>query len=275
MHIFAALVLGVVQGLTEFLPVSSTAHLVLVPWALKWDSPLLNSLDFDVALHLGTLVAVLGYFIQDWVSLAKGFFTSLPKLRRRQFLAPWERLAWLVVVATIPGAVLGAMFEKYVESTWRSPLLIAAALAVVAVVMLLAERSTVGRGREMERMSLPNALIIGFAQATALVPGVSRSGATITAGLWAGYRREAAARFSFLLSTPIIAGACLMKLGHLIKGFQAGNGPVIAAGVAASAVSGFLAIAFLINYLKRHRLDVFAYYRIALAAAILLLYHFK
>jgi undecaprenyl-diphosphatase len=275
LQIFAALVLGVVQGFTEFLPVSSTAHLVLVPWALKWDSPLLNSLDFDVALHLGTLVAVLGYFIKDWILLARSFFSSLTKLSRRQFLTQWERLAWLVVVATIPGAVLGVMFEKYIETTFRSPLLIAGTLVIVAILMLLAERSTVGRGREMERMSLPAAVMIGFAQASALVPGVSRSGATITAGLWAGYRREAAARFSFLLSTPIIAGASLMKLGHLIKGVQAGNGPVIAAGVAASAVSGFLAIAFLINYLKRHKLDLFAYYRIALAAAILVLYHFK
>lgn len=276
MHsIFAALVLGVVQGLTEFLPVSSTAHLILVPWAFHWNDRLLNSLDFDVALHLGTLIAVLGYFIGDWILLAKSFFSSLPKVYRRQFLAPWERLSWLIIVATIPGAVFGVMFESYVESVFRSPLLIASALVIVGIVMLLAERSTVGRGRELERMSMPAALIIGFSQATALVPGVSRSGATITAGLFTGYKREAAARFSFLLSTPIIAGAALMKLGHLIKGFHAGNGPAIAAGVAASAVSGFFAIAFLINYLKRHRLDLFAYYRIALAAVIVVLYLFK
>ena len=268
MLLLEAVVLGVVQGLTEFLPVSSTAHLVLVPWALGWESPLLNSLGFDVALHMGTLAAVLVYFREDWARLARAFASSIPKIFGEEKFGPWERLAWLIIAATIPAAVLGLLFEEYVESTLRHPLIIAFMLSFVAVLMMLAERGARKReGRPVEGMTLPHAVVIGLAQASALIPGVSRSGATITAGLWAGYRRDDAARFSFLLSTPIILGACLHRLGSVADSFKAGEGAVIAAGVAASAVSGFLAIAFLVSYLKKRPLDVFAWYRIAFAAA--------
>ena len=266
MEILSAVLLGIVQGLTEFLPVSSTAHLVLVPWVFGWDDPLLNSLSFDVALHLGTLIAVIIYFRRDWLQLLAALFTSISK---RRVDTPYERLVWLLAVATIPAGVLGALFEHKVESAFRGPLLIAFALASVAVLMLLAERSAKKmRGRPIEEMTLGRAVVIGFAQAAALVPGVSRSGATITAGLWTGFDREAAARFSFLLSTPVIAGACVLKLGHLFHGITGGEAEAIAAGVAASAVSGYLAIAFLIDYLKRRPLNVFAYYRLAAAAGI-------
>jgi undecaprenyl-diphosphatase len=265
--------MGIVQGLTEFIPVSSTAHLILVPWAFGWTDPIINSLTFDVALHLGTLIAVLLYFRRDWVRLIGAFVRSV---RERRVSGPSERVVWLIIIATIPGAVLGAAFEKYVETALRSPIIIAIALAFVAVLMLMAEHSakkTSGAG--MDEMTLPHALIIGFAQAAALIPGVSRSGATITAGLFTGYKREDAARFSFLLSTPIIAGACLMKLRHVFAGMPPGEEAAFAVGALASAVSGYIAIAFLINYLKKRPLNLFAYYRVALALAIAVFYIVK
>lgn len=270
---FSAVIMGIIQGLGEFLPISSTAHLILFPWFLGWDDPLLNSLDFDVALHLGTLIAVVLYFWRDWVALISAFFTSV---KYRRISTKWERLIWLLIVATIPGAVLGFLFEHQVETVFRAPLRIAVALAVVAVAMMMAEKSASRRrGLDLEKVGLGSAIVIGFAQAFALFPGVSRSGATITAGLWAGYKREAAARFSFLMSTPIIAGACLLKFHHLVNGFRGGEGGVLSAGIIASAVSGFLAIAFLIEYLKRHSLNVFAYYRFLLAFAVVIVYFVK
>lgn len=270
MQMLTALILGIVQGLTEFLPVSSTAHLVLLPWAFGWDDPLLNSLTFDVALHFGTLVAVLIYFRADWLKLAAAFFQTL---KNRRAAAPYERLAWLIIIATIPGAILGKLFGQYIEDALRNPLVIAVALAGVALVMLLAEKAAKSKnGAGTEEMTLPHALVIGFAQAAALIPGVSRSGATITAGLITGYDRASAARFSFLLSTPIIAGACLLKLRHFVHGFPEGEAGPFAVGALASAVSGYAAIAFLMGYLSRRPLNVFAYYRIVLAAAVVGLY---
>lgn len=268
-----ALILGIVQGLTEFLPVSSTAHLVLFPWAFGWDDPLLNSLTFDVALHLGTLIAVLVYFRRDWARLMLAFFTSVS---RRRISEPDERMVWLIIMATVPAAVLGAAFEDYVETVLRSPLVIVVTLVAVSALMVLAERSASGRpGKDMGEMSAPHALVIGLAQASALIPGVSRSGATITAGLWSGYARDDAARFSFLLSTPVIAGACMLKLGHFIGGMPQGQAPAFVLGALAAALSGYAAIAFLISFLRRRTLYVFAGYRVALAAAILVVYSFK
>lgn len=268
-----ALILGIVQGLTEFLPVSSTAHLILFPWAFGWDDPILNSLTFDVALHLGTLVAVLVYFRRDWARLVLAFFSSVGN---RRISTPDERMVWLIIMATVPAAVLGAALEDYVESALRGPLVIVVTLALVSVLMVMAERSAaMAEGKGMTEMSAKHALIIGFAQASALIPGVSRSGATITAGLWSGYARDDAARFSFLLSTPVIAGACVLKLGHFINGMPEGQAAEFAVGAAAAAVSGYAAIAFLISFLRRRPLYVFAGYRAALAAGILVLYIYR
>jgi len=264
-----ALILGLIQGLTEFLPVSSTAHLVLFPWALGWNDPLLDSLDFDVALHIGTLVAVLIYFREDWVKLISAFFSSI---RKKKADNPYERLVWLILFATIPAGVIGLKFQHQVEHAFRSPLLIAAALAGVGVVMIFAERSLLRRPRSLSDMNVKDALIIGFAQASAIVPGVSRSGSTIIAGLFTGFSRDEAARFSFLLSTPIIAGASILKFKHLLHGFLNGEAATLSVGIIASAVSGYLAIAFLISWVKRNPLNVFAYYRIALAVGIAALY---
>lgn len=271
MHIFEALVLGIVQGLTEFLPVSSTAHLILFPWALGWDSPMLNSLTFDVALHLGTLVAVLYYFRSDWVRLTAAFVTSI---KHRRISGADERAAWLILAACLPAGVFGILFEDYVETTLRSPLVIVVTLVGVSLLMVAAERAAKHRHSSMPmgEMTLTHALVIGFAQASALVPGVSRSGATITAGLWSGYSRADAARFSFLLSTPVIAGACALKLGHLVNGMPEGEASAFAVGAIASALSGYAAIAFLIRYLAKRPLYVFAAYRVVLAGGILALY---
>lgn len=274
MHIFEALVLGIVQGLTEFLPVSSTAHLILFPWALGWDSPMLNSLTFDVALHLGTLVSVLYYFRADWARLIAAFVSSI---KNRRISGVDERTAWLLVAACLPAGVLGIMFEDYVETTLRSPLIIVVTLVGVSLLMVAAERAAKMRAMSLpvDEMTLTHALVIGFAQASALIPGVSRSGATITAGLWSGYSRADAARFSFLLSTPVIAGACALKLGHLVNGMPEGEAAAFAAGAVASGLSGYAAIAFLIRYLAKRPLYVFAAYRVALAAGILCVYFLR
>jgi len=269
LFLFKALVLGVVQGLTEFLPISSTAHLILFPWFFGWDDPLLNSLTFDVALHFGTLVAVLLYFRNDWLKLFRGFVG-------RNMDDPYGRLSWMVVVGTVPAAILGILFEDYVETVLRSPLVIVFTLAFVGLLMVAAEfaaKKRPGEGLDETKMGVGHAIIIGLAQASALIPGVSRSGATITAGLWSGYKRDGAARFSFLLSTPVIAGACLLKVPEAVEGMRGGSeaGAYIL-GTVAAAVSGYAAIAFLIAYLRRRPLYVFSGYRIALAAVILFVY---
>ena len=265
MIIFEAIILGIVQGLTEFLPISSSGHLILAEWATGWQGELMNNLSFDVALHVGTLVAVLWYFWRDWLQFGRA---ALNVVRGRA--ADYEaRLVWYIVLATIPGGVAGLFFERTVETIFRNPLLVAAALAVVSLMMWLADRYALHE-RRLAEMTLGHALFVGVAQALALVPGVSRSGITISAALTAGYRREDAARFSFLLSTPIIAGAALHKVRHLSFQGHAAWGCIL--GTLCSAVVGYLAIRFLIRYLERHSLNIFVWYRLALAGAVVLLW---
>ena len=261
---FQALLLGILQGLTEFLPISSSAHLILFPWFFQWNDPLLESLSFDVALHAGTLLAVLWYFWQDWLALIGGFFRILGKRSARDFS---ERLIFYIILATIPAGIVGFLLEKTIETTFRSPALIAFPLVLVSFLMVYAERKA-HFSHPLDRMTLKDAMVIGFAQAVALLPGVSRSGITITAGLLQGYRREAAMRFSFLLSTPAIGGATLLQARHLLL---AGRDDwfLIAVGFLSSAVVGYLAIAFLMRYLRAHTLDLFVGYRLILAATII------
>ena len=258
-----AVILGIVQGVTEFLPISSSAHLVLVPWMFKWQGTLIDSLNFDVALHAGTLVAILVYFRRDWLDLLKKFFTGF---RDGTWKTGEGRMVWFIVLATIPAGVLGMKFEHVVEESFRDPLLISASLLVISVVMWASDRYS-KRAAGLDHMTLGHALFIGFAQALALVPGVSRSGITISAGLMAGYRREDAARFSFLLSTPVIAGAALLKLSklHLAKGEALPFG----LGVAFSTIVGYLCIKFLLRYLERHSLNIFVWYRLALVVVVI------
>ncbi|HEV8634882.1 MAG TPA: undecaprenyl-diphosphatase UppP [Chloroflexota bacterium] len=266
-EVVQAVLLGVVQGLSEFLPISSTAHLALVPWALGWDSPLLNSLTFDVALHMGTLVAVLLYFWSDWLRLAVGlvgFARGQPN--------PGARMAGLVALGTIPAVVVGVLFQSLVETTFRSPAQIAVVLALFSLVMYGAER-VAARARGLDALRTTDTVAIGCAQAVALVPGVSRSGATISTGLVLGLERAAAARFSFLLSTPVVAGAGLKKLFDL-RGVAVGPGDstLMLLGALAAGISGWLCIHWLLRYLARETMDVFVAYRLGLAAVVLALW---
>ena len=260
-----ALFLGILQGLTEFLPVSSSAHLILFPWFFRWNNPLVDSLTFDVALHAGTLLAILWFFWKDWVDLVRGFFRILARRRVEKFQ---ERLIVYIVLSTIPAAVAGFLLEKMIEGSFRNPALMVFPLIAVSFLMIYAERRP-HLSHPLDKLTLKDSLIIGCAQALALLPGVSRSGITITTGLLRGYGREAATRFSFLLSTPVIAGAALLHLGHLPKE-MASEWPIFAVGFASSGVVGYLAIAFLMRYLRQHTLNAFAGYRLVLAAVILL-----
>jgi len=260
-----ALSLGILQGLTEFLPISSSAHLILLPWFFHWNNSLVDSLTFDVALHAGTLLAILWYFWRDWFELFGGFFRILARRRVEDFQ---ERLIVYIVLSTIPAAVAGFLLEKMIEGSFRNPALIVFPLIVISFLMIYAERRP-HLSHSLDKLTLKDSLIIGCAQALALLPGVSRSGITITTGLLRGYGREVATRFSFLLSTPAIAGAAILHLGHLPKE-MASEWPIFAVGFASSGFVGYLAIAFLMRYLRQHTLIVFAGYRLALAATVIL-----
>jgi undecaprenyl-diphosphatase len=267
MPLYQAVILALIQGLTEFLPVSSTAHLALAPWLLGWRDP---GLTFDVALHVGTLLAVAAYFARVWIRLVRSAFGR--RLASKGETDANPRLFWLLVIATIPAGFAGLALEKYAESTLRSPYVIAAMMISIGVVMWLADRA--GRFQKtLPEVSLADALAIGLAQALAIVPGTSRSGVTIAAGLFRHLDRETAARFSFLLSTPVIAGAALkaaMNVRHA-GGIPPDMRAAFLAGVAVSAVTGFAAIAFLIRYLQRHTLNIFVCYRIVCGIIILAL----
>ncbi|HEY8655255.1 MAG TPA: undecaprenyl-diphosphatase UppP [Candidatus Limnocylindria bacterium] len=252
----AAIILGLVQGLTEFLPVSSTAHLILVSDLLKLD-PKRFGLSFDVALHLGTALAVVLYFARTWLGL-------LADVAGRRW-----RLPLLVVVASIPGAIAGVLLESAVERTLRGPLLIAVGLILGSIVFVVAERLATRR-RRWESLGLPDALFMGLAQALALLPGVSRSGITISAGLIRGLERADATRFSFLMATPIILGAGAKTLLDARKlGELGGHLDVVVIGFAVSFASGLAAVAFMVRFLRSHSLGWFVGYRLLLAAAII------
>lgn len=254
-NILQAVVLGLVQGLGEFLPISSSAHLILVPWFFDWPDP---GLTFDVALHLGTLVAVVAYF---WRDLLEIVFDAVARPRSRS-----GRLLWYLAVASVPGALFGVLFEQQAETVFRNPALIALTLTLMGLGLWGADR--VGRKRrDMEDLTWADSIVVGISQALAIIPGVSRSGITMTAGLLTGMERETAARFSFLLSVPIIAGAALLKLKDLPP--AAVNAPFIA-GVLTAAVVGYLAIRFLLRYVRHGSYFFFTAYRFLLALAVLL-----
>jgi len=252
----AAVILGLVQGLTEFLPVSSTAHLILVSDALKLD-PEKFGLSFDVALHLGTALAVLLYFATTWIGLLNDVLHGR-----------W-RLPGAIVIGTIPAAIAGVLFESAVSTTLRSVLYIAVGLVVGSAIFVLAERMG-ERRRRLERLTIGDAVLIGAAQAIALLPGISRSGITISAGLFRGLERADSTRFAFLLATPIILGAGLKTLldARKLSGLTA-ELDVVAIGFAVSFVSGLAAVAFMVRYLRSHTLNIFVVYRVALAIVII------
>ncbi len=267
MTTFQALVLGIVQGLSEFLPISSSAHLILIPWALHWPDP---GLSFDVALHLGTLIAVLWYFRAEWARLARAAVTLASRGGRpaEGDAGVEQRRVWYLIIATVPGAIAGKLLERQADEAFRSPLLIAATLMVMGVLLWVVDiwaRQT----RPLSAVTARDALVMGVAQILALVPGVSRSGSTITAGRALGFDRDSAAVFSFLMSMPIIAGAAVLKVPHLLASGVAGL--PLAVGITASAVSGWLAIAVVLRYVKSHSYGAFAVYRLLLGAAALAL----
>jgi len=261
-----AIVLGAVQGLTEFLPVSSSAHLIVVPWLLGWPD---QGLTFDVVLHAGTLIAILSFFWRDWLNMLSVILAprKVPEHERTR----GKNVLILIVLATLPAAVIGFLAEKTVESTLRSPFVLSVTLIGVAILLWLAEK--IARlQKEMHQLSIRDAMSIGLAQALALVPGTSRSGITIAVGLFRGLTRETAARFSFLLSGPIIAGAGLKKLIDLCRtGVSENEMLPMTLGFLSSLLFGYFTIKFLMSYLQRNTLRIFILYRIALGILILAL----
>lgn len=282
MEFIQAIILGIVQGITEFIPVSSSAHLIIVPYLFNWTNPVLSSLSFDVALHLGTLVAVLAFFIKDWIRLVKAWFLSIKE--RKIDTDPDRRLAWFVLIGCIPGGIAGVLFESKVDEWFHqangslskgSILLLAILIVSLAFALYIVER-TAKHTRSMDKITLKDVAIIGLAQALAIFPGVSRSGSTITAGLALGLKREDAAKFSFLLGTPIIAGAGLKSLLDLFQAAQSGSGLpanemiLFPIGILVAAISGYFVIKYLLSFLQKHSTDIFVYYRWGLAILIVL-----
>lgn len=260
---FQALILGLLQGLAEFLPVSSSAHLALAPWLFHWPDP---GLSFDVALHFGTLVAVLWYFRGEWASLIRAV-RQIVTTRKIETIE--QKRAAFLVVATIPGGIAGLLLEKKAEHAFRSPALIASALILVGIILWIVDRRAPVE-RPITHMRWSDAIWIGVAQMFALVPGVSRSGSTITAGRALGFDRNGAAAFSFMMSMPIIAAAALLKVPRVLH--ESGLTTPLIVGVLASAVSGWLAISVLLKYVSRHSYGVFAAYRVLLGVIVLAIY---
>lgn len=252
-----AIILGIVQGLTEFLPVSSSGHLILFPWFFGWHGDV-DSLAFGVALHAGTLIALIAYFRKDLIQLAMGVSSG-------------GGMIWRIFVGCIPAGLIGVLFHDSIGEL-RYPLLVAFTLSSVALVMLIVERRFV-KGRSFDEITFKDAIIIGVAQSLALIPGVSRSGITITAGLANGINREASARFSFVLSMPLVAGASLLE-GYKLTKLGSVDYDLFFTGMLASAITGYLAIKFLLVFFKTYSLRIFAYYRFVLASVIIVAYFF-
>jgi len=278
MPLTQAIAMGILQGLAEFAPISSSAHLILVPWLIH---PLVSAKgwvedpgqSFDAALHLGTALALILYFRSEWVSLVEAWWGSLSGAQTWE--NPKARLAWLIIIATIPGAIFGKLMEKRLSAlfdpgthSW-APAAIGGVLAAAGLVLWAADR-TGRKDRSMERVSRLDALIIGLSQAMALFPGVSRSGATITAGLSLGLNREAATRFSFLMATPITLGAGLLKLIELRHSTEAHpQASALIAGVLTSAVVGYIVIRWVLGYVQRQNMNLFVVYRVIAGAFII------
>jgi undecaprenyl-diphosphatase len=279
MPILQAILLGIIQGLTEFIPISSSAHLIIIPWLFGWDDEILNSLSFDLALHLGTLVALLIFFAQDWIRMIRAGLASIAE--RKIGNDTDRRLAWLIVIATIPGGIAGVVLESKIEALFHSPnaphqtgamIAMAIIIAILGTLLFFAERRA-RHERGIDQITLKDAIIVGIAQAFAVFPGVSRSGSTITAGLAIGLKRETAARFSFFLSAPLIAGAGTKSIYDIVKLVAQGTlGQaeliMFPIGFLVAAITGYMCIRFLMRFLQKNSADIFVYYRWALAVLI-------
>lgn len=262
---FEAFILGLVQGLGEFLPISSSGHLIIVPWLFGFEDP---GLGFDLALHWGTLLAVVLYFRNDIYLLAKGFLHSLRSSTRDLQNNIYQKLSWLLLIASIPAALIGKLLEQAAEKELRNPLIVVVTMVVFGVVLWVVD--TIGKKQKnLDKITRLDAFLIGCSQALALIPGVSRSGSTIAAGLALNFKRADAARFSFLMAIPITFGAGLLKVGDF--GNSVTNAELFV-GFATAAVVGFLSIKFLLQYVSRHDYKIFVWYRFAFAALILAVY---
>jgi undecaprenyl-diphosphatase len=255
-----AIALGIIQGLSEFLPISSSAHLALAPWLFGWEDP---GLAFDVALHFGTLIAVLWYFRSEWAALVRAAFGILTTGRVE---TPEKRRVIYLIIATIPGAIGGYLLQEQAASTFRSPQLIGVTLIVMGIILWLVDK-LVDQRRVLGEMRWIDALLIGLSQVVALIPGVSRSGATMTTSRGLRFDRESAAEFSFLMSMPIIVAAIVVEGPKALA--EGGLTNEIMSGVVASAVSGWLAISILMRYVSKHSYGIFAFYRVALGITVL------
>ncbi|MBU2236161.1 undecaprenyl-diphosphatase UppP [Patescibacteria group bacterium] len=262
MEYIESIILGLAQGLGEFLPISSSGHLVILPWLFDFSDP---GLAFDVALHWGTLIAVVTYFWKDWVRLLKSLFSTK---KNSDSVMQDRKLIRYIIIASIPGALFGYLLDDWAETSFRAPLLVATALAVLGILLALADKTGKGR-RDFNEITLFDSIAIGLSQAIAIIPGVSRSGATITMALFRNINREAAAKFSFLLSAPIILGAGLVKLPEIIS--EGITAPIII-GTIIAAASGFFSIKYLLRYVQKKSYKPFVWYRLVFAIIIIIVY---
>ena len=260
MSIIQAVIYGIVQGIGEFLPISSTAHIILVPWLFGWKDP---GVVFDVALHLGTAAAVILFFFKDWITLISAGFTRIK--------TPEGKLFWLLVLATIPGGIAGVLLDKYMVA-FRDPALIGVMLIIMGLVIYLADKN--GRNNiEIKNIGTARSLLVGISQVLAIIPGVSRSGITMATGRFLGVKRESIARFTFLLSAPIILADGLYHAKDL-RNVPIDKVPFIVA-ILTSAIVGTLSIKFLLNYLKKNGFGIFAIYRFILGVAVIAIYFIR
>ena len=262
MSILQAIIYGIVQGIAEFLPISSSAHLIAIPQIFNWVDP---GPAFDVALHLGTLIAVVAFFWKDWLEL---IYAGIRRPNTRN-----GKLFWFIVVATVPGAVIGKLLEKQAETAFRNIGLIGAMLIVMGIILYIADKK--GRNKvKTQDIGFRRSFLIGLSQALAIIPGVSRAGITMSTGLFTGLTKEDTARFSFLLSTPIIFGAGLLKAKELIH-TPMSEAPALAIGILTSAIVGLLSIKFLLNYLKNKGFGIFVVYRIIVGSMLIAIYFLR
>ncbi|MDP2721037.1 MAG: undecaprenyl-diphosphatase UppP [bacterium] len=267
-QVIPASILGIVQGLSEFLPISSSGHLIIFPKLFGW-SGVVDSLEFDVALHVGTTVAVVWFFWEDWVKMVKSFLSGL---KTKNLTKEFEsKLLLLILLGSVPAGIVGIGFKNLIEENTRQPLLVAVTLFSFGLLLWSADKAG-QKNRSFTSIGWLDAGIIGTVQAISLVPGVSRSGITITAGLFKGLNREAATRFSFLLSTPAIIGAAVISAKDLFGSSSQGNMSIFVVGTVAAAISGWFAIKFLLKFVSTHNFNIFVWYRIILALLLLILF---
>lgn len=264
MTIIHAIIFGIIQGLGEFLPISSSAHLVIFPWLFNFPDP---GLAFDVSLHFGTLIAVMLFFWRDWIRIIALAFGFSENIKIATAISYPKNTLWLLILATIPGALAGFLLEKQAETIFRSPWLIAGTLFFAGLALYLVDKFG-QKNKNFEKISSRNAFLIGISQAVAIIPGISRSGATISTALALGFNRISAARFSFLISAPIIFGATILKFPALINNFNL----IEFIAILSSAISGFLAIAGLLKFIERASYKIFFWYRLIFALIIIVVF---